>query len=277
MQAPIVVNNTYFFCAHSNGRFNDYIKDKIKPFKNQNSSINWIQDLSTLHCTLGSIYGKNIPPTSIPLLNQKLTQRTVTALNNIPHSLLTRIEGFDITKNGWVILKFTPNQKLNDVHQTVVDEMVNQGLTPSKFSGNNFMAHVSIGSIKPGADINVAKQEVQQLFKTIIQDRFPFIVYDLELNYTTSGANHSLFHQHLERQKIGIQEVKNLGNRYVVKMDNFEHADTLARRLLKYYDIQSTQNPGQQKTVKPIGNHFAIYLTPQDYAKVNGVFHNLMA
>lgn len=277
MQAPNLVNNSYFFCAHSNSRFNDYIVDKLKPFKTQSSSINWVQDLSTLHCTLGFVFGKAMSPHQTQQLNQKLSTRTAKILNNIPSSLLTRIEGFDITKNGWIILKFAPNKKLHELHQNVIDELESQNLTPSKFSGNQFMAHVSIGSLKPGANLEAAKQELQQLFNKMMQDRFPFIVYDLELSHTINGANHSLVHHHLQRPDLGIQKVEKLAKRYVVKIDDYTHAAKLANWLLKFYNITSTTNPGQQKTITHIQktNNFAIYLDQADYDKVSGVFNNL--
>ena len=109
MQAPKIANNSYFFSASTSNRFTDHLDEKMSNYRKPSSAINWWTKNSPniLHCTLGTLYGKQ--PQSVQQVD-RIKKIASSSMSGVP-SMLTRIDSFDVTKNGWVILNAQTNDR----------------------------------------------------------------------------------------------------------------------------------------------------------------------
>lgn len=277
MQLATLVNNSYFFSANCNGRFQDYLDDKLKPLRQAGSSIEWWDSTTNhqLHCTLGFVFGQaHATPKQMTAINNKLTDRTVTHLKNFT-SMPFQIEGFDITKNGWVILKFKTKNKLQNLHEGFLQEAQNQGLKASKFSGKDFMPHISIGTLKQGQDRATALAELQKLFVKIQKDPLPFMLYDVNLQHVEGHKSQFLLQEKLKRRDVGVISVDKSRGDPFIKLNTLDNANKLAKELKEYYGIGSSKNQGMEKTVRKTKNAFALLLKQNEFNKVEGFYNNL--
>lgn len=275
--------NSYFFHADANPRFNAHVQNKIDENKLNNSkNIDWCTTSTakhTPHCTLGYIYGSN--NANFTALNKKIKQEVSEALKACPHSLLTKVDGFRITSKGWVILTFKPKKKLQEtIHNAFVKLMENMGMQPSQFSKQNYLPHVSIGRLRPGADQNEAIQELQQLFDVIQKDPLPFIIYNIGLEHSLNKQNHPVLDVEgykLPKRNLGIIKVEHVGNNNnIITLNSKEKAEKLAHKLFKYYGVDSVFVPGQPKKIKQLDSgEYTIQIDDRSYQKAQGHFSNL--
>lgn len=283
VQPPPNSQNSYFFHADANPRFNAHVQNKIDENKLNNSkNIDWCTTPTAKHnphCTLGYIYGSN--NADFTVLNKKIKQQMSEVLQACPHSLLTKVEGFRITSAGWVILTFKPKKKLQEtIHNAFVEMMKKMGLQASQFSNKNYLPHVSIGRLRPGADQNEALQELQQLFDVIQKDPLPFIIYNIGLEHSVNKQNHPVLDAggyKLPKRNLGIIKVEHVGNNTnIITLNSKEKAEKLAHKLFKYYGVESAVAPGQPKKVKQLDSgEYTIQIDDRSYQKAQGHFSNL--
>jgi hypothetical protein len=274
MQTPKIANNSYFFSASTNKRFTDYLDKKMSSYRKPSSAINWWTKKSSniMHCTLGTLYGKQPQSAEAVDTIKKIASKTI---GDVP-SMLTTIESCDVTKNGWVILKMQPKNELKIFHDKFIEKSSKVGVTPSKFDLLTFMPHVSIGSLKPGADVNEAKRELNQLLQDIKNDPSPFMLYDVSLTHTDAkGSTETIVQKSLKRRNIDILKVEPSGNKYEVKVKSKESAKKLANIFKKYYNIESAKQPGLPKTVKKGKNCYTLLLNKNEFNKTAGHFQKL--
>jgi 2'-5' RNA ligase len=277
MPAVNLVNNSYFFSANSNPRFESYLDDKLVANRHPGSSINWWKPNAghKLHCTLGFVFGQvNASAQQMTAINKTLKERTITHLKDYK-TLPMKVTGFDVTKNGWVILKFQPKQQLNALHADFLQETQKQGLKASKFSGQNFMPHISIGTIKMGVPVQAALAELGQIFKQVQADPFPFMLFDISLNHVQGNQDHLLFQSHLKRREIGVISTDKTKGNTIIAINSQANAQKLAKELKEYYGIESSKTAGMEKTVKKVKTVFTLLLNPPEFKKVEGHYDNL--
>jgi 2'-5' RNA ligase len=277
MQPATLVNNSYFFSANCNGRFQDYLDQKLKTFRNTGSSVDWWSSKANhqLHCTLGFVFGQtHATVQQMDTINDKLKARTITHLKDFS-TIPLKIKGFDVTKNGWIILKFKTKKKLQDLHEGFIQETQNQGLKASKFSGKDFMPHISIGTLKNGQNPATALAELQKLFIQMSNDPLPFTLYDIHLNHVEGNKNQLLLDEKLKRREIGVISVDKSRGDPFVKLKTFDNAKKLAKELKEYYGIGSSKNAGMEKTIRKTKNAFALLLKQNEFNKVEGAYNNL--
>ncbi len=271
-------HNTYFFHADANPRFNEYITHQIKENKIGHSHIKWCTTSNAKHqphCTLGYIYGKK--NVDLSALNEKIKQQTSEVLKDCSHSLLTKVNGFRITPTGWVILTFKPKKKLHKLHDAFIEKMTEMKMMPSQFSQQNFLPHVSIGRLHPGADQKEALQELQQLFNAIQKNPFPFIIYNIGLDHSLNHQNNQILNYKLSRRDLGIIKVEHKGaNNNIITLNSKEKAEKLAHKFFKYYGMESAVAAGQPKQVRQIKpGEYTIQIDDRLYKQAEGHFSNL--
>lgn len=271
-------HNTYFFHADANPRFNEYVTNQIKENKIDHSHITWCTTPNAKHqphCTLGYIYGKE--NVDLSALNEKIKQQTSDILKGCSHSLLTKVDGFRITAAGWVILTFKPKKKLQKLHDAFIEKMTEMKLMPSHFSQQNFLPHVSIGRLRPGADQKEALQELQQLFDAIQKNPFPFIIYNIGLEHSLNHQNHEILNYKLSRRDLGVKKVEHVrANNNIITLNSKEKAEKLAHKFFKYYGAESAVAAGQPKKVKQVKpDEYTIQIDDRLYKQTEGHFFNL--
>lgn len=270
-----MIDNSFILVSKSDAKFDNALKHHIAPFISS-KFIDWWQPhlcQEQLHCTLNFFYSRGEGPDQA-----KVTKLVSEILNNTAQSLHLRVAEVDITTKGWVILKFKEKQKLKKIHGQVLDILKEQcHLKPSKYSGDRYMPHVTVGRLKLGADRSQGLQEIRRLFEAIAKNPFPFVVYDFELKTVEQGRNHTLVAKKLARREIGVQKVvwvKRDG--YTVFFDRFENAQKFAWKLFKYYNISGKNKKPKRPWKICTKDHAAtIRLTKPEFKKVKWYFNNL--
>lgn len=282
-------NYSYYFSAFANERFVESMSKKLTSFKTAHSQIDWWNATNStydLHSTMGSLTAPKIGHQQMIDLNQKIKKTAIGTLKN-NEALFNKIDSCEITPNGWAILKFKPNSAMQAFHEEFMGALEQRGLKACDFTHQNFMPHVSVGKIKANGDKVKALQELQALVAKINRVPFPFIAYDMKLDFCTSGANGN------SRERLVTMDLKRRSDMDVVKVKGKPNttskivylrtkakAEKLANTLLHHYGIESAKNPGTPKAVRTVTNgkgktSHQILLTGKQFERVKGNFDNL--
>ncbi len=248
------VNNTnYFFKSNSNHRFDDYLDKKLVPHRTKTTAVNWWNPgwSHTLHCTIGLMY-----PNSQTASDAKIKSVAKQVIQNVPSSMQTKAVGYDISPNGWVYLKLSHNQDLKNFHQDYINQLGKLNLTPGAFSGNKFMAHVSIGKLKNGANKTAAMQELKSLYGKISKDPMPFILYDIELDKAINKKNHKMLQRDLPRADAGAIKTAHLKNKHIIHFQTAQKAAAFANKIHYYYGIKNKVVGTTQPTLLLMDSEF---------------------
>ena len=157
MRTPNIVTGSTFFCGYTNEKFDKAAAQAISEVKS--TAIDWWQSNGThpLHCTLGNLFvvGGKVPSKQAV---EKLKVKTAKIAEKFQESILTKVTGYKIAKNGWVLLELKNEEKIKKIHEAFITAAEKLGFTPSPFSKQNYLPHISIGTLKAGADQNQAKE-----------------------------------------------------------------------------------------------------------------------
>lgn len=283
-------NDYYYFSASANERFANDLDHKLSTLRKPSSNINWWNSNHPtihLHCTLGSLSTPKMSQQEIQDLNTKLKNKTIKNLKN-NEAIFNKVDYFDITQNGAIILKFKPNKQMTDFHEELMSTLEKEGLNPGKFTHQHFLPHVTVGCMKITGSKQKAVTELNTLLQVMNKQPFPFIVYDMNLDFAQTKnnklVNDRVMHWNLNRRTdLGILKTKiakNNPKEKEVQVSTKANAEKLARTLKNYYGITSSKNHNLPKTVRTATKAKGVVvhtlrLNDQQFEKVKGNFDNL--
>lgn len=264
------IQNSYFITA-TDDRFDKAVEVAGKPLRNLSSEIDWKYPKNNhldLHCTI--FYSTN--NTAIAPSLGKISAAFNNAITILPFQEMLRLQSCEILSRGSVVLKFAPNKKMESLHKKLLLNFQNEELTPSVYSLNNFLIHVTIGELKKSGNKAKALTELNQVFANVKNTKVPFCPDTLLLK----NGNTVLAKASIPKMDVGIRVVQPNGNSYhLVCFSDVNKAQNFAKKIFEFHEIENYAAPGNPKIVKSSGQTHTIRLDQQQYDAIKSYYKNM--